>query len=274
MNALRQCRFLNTRAVHQAAALTKKLEAHGGIVIEHPLIAIDMPADFSPVRQALHLLEHYQWLIFTSVNSIRFFFQLLKDEGVDLTLLENMKFAAVGGQTAAALEKKGYRAAVVPKAFAAEHLADELVNVIKSGERVLFPRSSLARNVVVAGLERVGIEVDAPVIYETVYDVSGAERLNRLLKAGTLDVILFTSPSAVHSFFQQVSASVWENSRHSLRVAVIGAITARALTDYRVDDVIVAEQHTLDGLIDTLISEREMLRVASEFKRGRNNDSE
>src|ERR1051326_1933601 len=66
-------RIIVTRAREQAPELSDKLRALGADVIEFPVIEIQPPADPALLDRAIEHLADYDWLIFTSVNGVRFF---------------------------------------------------------------------------------------------------------------------------------------------------------------------------------------------------------
>ena len=48
------------------------------------------------IRDALDHLGDYQWLVFTSGNGVDLFFELLRQQDIDLRRLMHAKFAVVG----------------------------------------------------------------------------------------------------------------------------------------------------------------------------------
>lgn len=252
---LRGLRIVNTRASHQALPLTKKLEKYGGTVLEFPLISMEKPKDLSYMVKALHRLHQYHWLVFTSANSVRFFFEMLNELGYDQSHMSHLKLAAVGMKTKIAVEAKGLTIDLVPDTFDGEHLAQTLLKVIGKNEKVLFPKSHLSRDVLTDELIKANIEIDNPVIYETVFNTSHKLALNKLIRKGELDLVIFTSPSTVQSFFQQVNKQhLQEKEIHMPRFAVIGAITAQALKGEGIEDMIEPTVYTIEALVEEIIN--------------------
>ena len=71
-------RIIITRAHEQAAEFSDLLRAHGADPIELPTIEVVPPDSWEDLDGAIENIEHYHWLIFTSVNGVRFFVQRLK----------------------------------------------------------------------------------------------------------------------------------------------------------------------------------------------------
>lgn len=63
-----------TRALKQAAPFAAILEGYGARVVSCPTIEIVEPESFAPLDEAIGNLYGYDWLIFTSVNGVDFFF--------------------------------------------------------------------------------------------------------------------------------------------------------------------------------------------------------
>ena len=255
MSSLQDLCFLNTRASHQASSLTKKLEMYGGEVIEIPLISIKKPFDIEALKQAVKRLDSFHWLIFTSVNSVDFFFEVLKEENMDLKQLVHLKFAVVGSKTSQRLEDYGFKATLVPDVYDGNHLAKALTEVVEQGENVLFPRSSLSRDLLIKTLEKKEIAVTAPIVYQTVANKSQQTALNELIRYGKLDIIIFTSPSAVKSFFKQLDTSANFNNLDLIKFAVIGSVTANALEKAGVSKMILPDIFTVDSLVQAIIKD-------------------
>src|SRR4029453_1932809 len=111
------------------------------------------PAAVESLRKQLEQAEQYQWLMFTSVNGVDYFFGWLRRFQIDMRRFYGAKIAAVGPKTAEALAMRGLVVEELPAKFHAEGLLDQLRPQLKAGERVLLPRGDLAREVLPRELE-------------------------------------------------------------------------------------------------------------------------
>ena len=68
-------RIAVTRAREQSPELTAKLNALGADVIELPLITVSKEIDKEVLHDVLSELGSYDWIVFTSANGVRFFFE-------------------------------------------------------------------------------------------------------------------------------------------------------------------------------------------------------
>ena len=111
--------IVTTRPNRQSSAISQRLTQLGACVVKFPLIAIESPANKSLYRSQLSKLNYYHYLIFTSRNSVEMAFHALAEcEAPALasipTLPKTLQIAAVGKQTAEALEAHGHSASIVP----------------------------------------------------------------------------------------------------------------------------------------------------------------
>src|SRR5437764_14451239 len=91
-------RVVVTRAAHQGEGLLRAFAAAGAVVESLPLLEVVPPADPRPLERAAAELALYDWLIFTSTNTVEAFLPLTGG-----ALPARLKVAAVGAATAAAL---------------------------------------------------------------------------------------------------------------------------------------------------------------------------
>jgi uroporphyrinogen III methyltransferase/synthase len=114
------------RTRQQAGTLSYEVRVLGGEPLEVPTIAVEPPRNPEPMRRAVNGLVtgRYQWVAFTSVNAVRAVRDGLESVGLDPRSLADVKIAAVGDATVAALAGWGLRADLVPDAaMSSEELA-------------------------------------------------------------------------------------------------------------------------------------------------------
>ncbi|MDH4043876.1 MAG: uroporphyrinogen-III synthase [Gemmatimonadota bacterium] len=246
MSALAGRAVVVTRSREQAAAFRAALEARGARVIVFPTIDTRSADDPEPVRRAVAALEAYAWVVFTSVNAVRFFAAplALRPGG---RLPPGVHVAAVGTATAAALAERGIRVDAMPEEFVGVRIPEALGDV--RGKRLLLPRSDIGRVETVEALREAGALVDDVTVYHTVpatLDPDGLEAL----RAG-VDAITFTSPSTVTNLVTLLGA---DTARLLDRVVVasIGPVTSQAIRAAGFPVHVEPLEHTMDGLLDSL----------------------
>ena len=234
-------RIVVTRAREQASELVERLHRLGAETIELPAITIDEPDDDgAALRAAADALRKgdYRWVVFTSANAVERFGALLRDARDFGTA----KVAAIGPGTADALRRVGVEADLVPPRFVAESLVD----AFPPGEgRVLLPRAAVARDVLVEGLAVKGWQVTRADAYRT---LPAEPTPSALAEARKADAITFTSSSTVTNYLQVAGPDSVPPV-----VVCIGPVTAATARDAGLTVDVVAEEHTIDGLVQAVI---------------------
>ncbi|MDW7729933.1 MAG: uroporphyrinogen-III C-methyltransferase [Bacillota bacterium] len=253
-------RIVVSRAREQASAFAEKLEALGAETIEFPVIKIAPPDDYSGLDRCLNMLQSYRFVIFTSENGVNSFFNRLAESGRDIRDLKGASICAIGPKTKEALELKGLRVDCVPSEYRAEAVVELLKERIVPGDKVLLPRADLARPVLAQELEKLGAVVDNVTAYRTVRGDGDVQLLRRLLKAGEIDMITFTSSSTVRNLVEMLT----EEGEHApaspsslfnnVLFASIGPITSKTAADLGLKIAVEAKVYTIDGLTEAILS--------------------
>ena len=248
-------RVLVTRAREQASSLTERLEQLGAEVAELPAIRLAPPEDsYAALDAAISRLEDFSWIIFTSVNGVDAFFARLAAAGLDSRALYRARLAVIGPATAERLKKYGIAADIVPEEFRAEGLLQVLAGKVTAGTPVLTVRAEGARAVLADGLHRLGAELTEAAAYRTVCDGKNAEAVKRMLAAGEIDYITFTSSSTVVNLRQLIAADLLKTAK----IVCIGPVTAGTCRSNGLEPCIVAENYTIDGLVAAILEEEKI----------------
>jgi len=248
-------RVLITRTRRQASALARLLSEEGAVPIELPAIEIEPLAVGPEIEAALLELRagHYAWVVFTSANGVDVWFRLMRERGMDARAFASANVAAIGPATAEALRQHGITADLVPREFIAEGVLEELLASVGPGERVLVPRAEGARPELIEGLRGAGVATDEVVIYRAVTPREAPPEALARLREGRVDIVTFTSSSTVRNLVGLLGGDV-ELLRKPM-IACIGPVTAETARaeGLRVD--VVAEEHTIEGLVSALREE-------------------
>lgn len=236
-------RIAVTRPREQAGELARLIEAAGGEALLTPTIRIRR----IPNPDLSGLLQPYDWVVFTSSNGVYSLTATLKENNRDIRLLGRAKIAAIGSETARAVEAIGIRVDFVPSQFVAEKIIEEFPEPV-AGRRILIPRAREARELLPQIWRDQGATVDVVPVYETVADMDGLGELRRRLAAGEVDAVTFTASSTV----RQLIRFVPESELQGIKVACIGPITAETARDAGLTVNAVAETFTARGLTDAL----------------------
>ena len=173
--------------------------------MEYPTIAIQALTDRNEFLRVLAEFSGYDWIVFTSANGVRVFFEALGELGKDARVFGGIKLAAIGPRTADCLREAGLRADFVPEVFTGRELARQLLNYTElRNKRILLLRSEIASDELVQGLETGGAAVTALSIYTAVAHQGDEKALMEQMQQGQIQWLTFASPSAVRAFFEQI----------------------------------------------------------------------
>lgn len=246
MSRLEGKRIVVTRARHQADGLVEKIEVLGGIALNYPCIDIALPENLVPLDCALKTIYSYDWVLFTSRNTVRMLAKRIRDLELQIDWTE-IKIGAVGAKTAELITKLFNTSAdFIPENYSGDDLAKSLP--ISTYQKVLLPQSSLADSDVFNTLlgERQA-NVTLVIAYTTIIG-QGGDDVPSLLKNNQIDAITFTSPSTVENFVKRLAPqNAW-----SIPVICIGSTTAERAKQTGFYDIDFPAEHSLDNLINLL----------------------
>jgi uroporphyrinogen III methyltransferase/synthase len=244
-------RIVVTRSREQASELIEQIEALGAEAIEFPTIKVVPPYRWGAFDQVLENISGFHWIVFTSTNGVKGFFNRLKEKGLDIRQLYGVKLCAVGAATQAELVNLGLRIDFVPKTFTTKELLDGLIPQIKTGEKVLLARADIASPVLSDGLKERNIPVEDLVVYHTIPDSSEKANIVNLLTNNQVDFITFTSSSTVQHFVSMIGAGNISLANRC-KIVCIGPVTAKTATAFGLTVTAIADQYTIDGLVEKL----------------------
>jgi uroporphyrinogen III methyltransferase/synthase len=246
-------RVVVTRAREQASDLVSRLTEMGADCLQCPTIKVAPPDSWDPLDGAIDRLADYDWIVFTSVNGVRFFFHRLHVRGLDVRALHRVKTAVIGPATRDRLAQEGLNSDIMPESYRAESVAAAFAREDMAGRRVLLPRAEEARPVLPLELHRMGAEVDEVTTYVTIQDRTNADTLLSGLAEGTVDLVTFTSSSTVKNFKALLPSDPdLKGLMAGVRVASIGPITSDTARDLGFAVHIEAESYTIPGLCEAI----------------------
>lgn len=226
--------------------------------VEVPVLEIRPPLDYALLDAAIRQLNSYDWLIFTSANTVRALAARTETLGVPIQQPFSVKVAAVGEATSFAAMQCGFLVAHVPESYVAESLLEELKGQVQ-GTRVLLARAAVARDLIPDALRAAGAEVDVIEAYRNVLPEEAGARLREAI-AGGIDAATFTSSSSVTHLAEAARQAAIPFPLAGVRAVSIGPITSRTLREAGWEPAAEARQSDIPGLIAAV---SEILNVES-----------
>src|SRR5256885_495806 len=179
----------------------------------------------------------------------------------DLRALHGVRLCAVGPASAERLAPYRLKIDLVPAEFRAEGVVRALLDAgTTRGTKVLLPKGDIGRELVADELKKQGADVTEVIAYRTV--VAEAERegepdIYRMLLERRIDVVSFTSPSAVRNFVRVLGAEPAADLLRTTAVASIGPVTAEAAAHFHIQTTIMPATYTIPALVDAIVKHAE-----------------
>jgi uroporphyrinogen III methyltransferase/synthase len=258
-------RVLVPRTKEQAGELSDRLRVYGAVPAEVPTIAVEPPRTPQQMERAVRGLVtgRYEWIAFTSVNAVRAVREKFEEYGLDARAFSGIKVAAVGEQTAEALQAFGVKPDLVPggEQSAAGLLEDfpPYDDVLDPINRVFLPRADIATETLVAGLVELGWEVDDVTAYRTVRAAPPPAATREAIKTGGFDAVVFTSSSTVRNL-----VGIAGKPHATTVIACIGPQTAKTAEEHGLRVDVLAESPSVECLADALAAYGLAQRLAAE----------
>jgi len=236
---------LVTRAKHQAHKLVTALQKIGVEPIIFPTIEITPLDDKTTLDTAIKTIDQYHWLMFSSTNSVKLFFQRLQALNYTIDQLHHLSIAVIGPATAEILRHYHLEPTLIPPIHKAEGLLQALQPFNLAHQHILLPQADIARPTLTDGLTHLGAKVNPIPIYQTIPRLYGP-------CPPMADIVTFTSPSTVQGYVNCLgSYSPTGYLTHST-VICIGPTTAQAAHELTVPVTAIAKPHTIAGLVKAI----------------------
>jgi len=242
-----------TRAHGQSSDFSNLLEKKGACPVQFPTIETVPPDSWEALDRAIQNVEMYDWLVFTSVNGVKYFLLRIKENQKDVRCLKGIKLCAIGPKTAEVLEKLDLRIDFVPAEYKAEGIIEGLGSNEVRGKKILIPRAAVAREVLPEELVKLGATVDVVEAYKTIQPKRKTGEFREMLKNKEVHVITFTSSSTVTNFISMFNKEEISDLLNGVTIACIGPITAKTAEKNGLKVSIIPEKYTVEAFTDAIV---------------------
>ena len=259
----KMCGMLTDAGAHGAPLVSLVVRAH----------AENIPEDFSDVG----------WLVFTSANGVKIFFDELASRRMDVRSFAHVKVACIGEATAEELAGHGVFADLVPSEYTSKALGEALLAVYKADVgvttmcsdncqskqnneyreesclpkqnnehlaadgKVLMLRAAEASPVLGQMLREHGIDCEERAIYSLERGTIIPE-----LREYPFDAVILASAGGVRAFYEMLNdAGEWD-AVSDVQAVCIGESTASAWRKLTGKEPVVAKVSTAEGIVDVL----------------------
>ncbi len=239
-----------------------RLRSHGAIPETVRTISVEPPRSPAQMERSVKGLVdgRYQWLIFTSTNSVRAIWEKFAEFGLDARAFSGVNIACVDEVTANAVRDLGIRPDVVSdNPDSSVGLLDgfpEFDDVFDPVDRILLPRADIATETLAAGLRERGWEVDDVTAYRTVRAAPPPAPIREAIKTGGFDAVCFTTASTVRNL-----VGIAGKPHARTIVACLGPKTAETAREFGLRVDVLPDEPDVALLVESLALHASRLRA-------------
>ncbi|MCF8242925.1 MAG: uroporphyrinogen-III synthase [Melioribacteraceae bacterium] len=225
----------------------------GGNVICFPSITIAPEESYEKFDLLLNKLSHFDYVIFTSANTVKVFIERMNKVGSDVNFPQ-LKIIAIGKKTADVLREYDINPSLLPDNFSAAGISEMLGEMEITGKKFLLPGSNIMRSGLKNSIEDLGGYVHIISIYKTIE--TPREKLLREIEFITknkIDVYAFTSPSTYRNIKSILNLENTSAVFNETVVCAIGEVTKAEIENDGIKVSVVPENSTLEDLSRSIL---------------------
>ncbi len=193
------------------------------------------------------LKDLYNYVIFTSVNSVKFYFKFINKNKIDI------KFDAiicVGNKTKKTCIENGLDNIFVPDNNSSEGIIEYFRMLDTKGKNILIPGSKISNTKLVDELKVLGSLVTFLPIYDNIIpDHLDIKENIEAIKNVKIDMFVFTSPSTFNNFLEIMQINKAKDYFENIKIACIGSITKKSIEEKGLSVDVVPETFDMENLI-------------------------
>ena len=247
-----------TRNFVHAQDFSDLVKLEGGRTIALPTIEI-VPKDPNVVQEFLNTVNEkmHDYCAFMSSQAVNVLFDhasIMNTTEQVISTLNSRTVVAVGPKTKQTLIERGVDVQVVPQTYSSKGLVELFAKGNIVNKRIIIPRSEMSNEFIVKALSDLGMTVDELFLYSvrTSKPNSIWNSFALLLEQQKIDGIIFTSASAVRSFFEIVQ-KILPNTFNPLKgvpaIIAIGPFTKDELSKREIQSF-ESKDHTIKGTFE------------------------
>lgn len=260
--ALYSWRVLVPQTRDHDSGMIDRIVAHGGIPTLVPTVAVEPPRSPAQMERSVKGLVdgRYQWIVFSSTNSVRAIWEKFTEFGLDSRALSGVRVACVDAATAQAVQDLGITPDLLSErpdySVGLLDVFPDFDDVFDPVDRVLLPRADIATETLAEGLRERGWEVDDVTAYRTVRAAPPAADIREAIKSGGFEAVCFTSASTVRNL-----VGIAGKPHARTIVACLGPKTAETAREFGLRVDVLPETPDVALLVQSLASHAVRLRA-------------
>jgi len=243
-----------TRDASGSGRLEERLKSLGADTLCIPLIDVREEVDRGAAAEVFKEFATYEWLLFTSRNGVKYFFDTFLKAFSDIRSLGFIRIGVVGKGTVEALREFHLKPDLVaPKATAMDLARALAEQQTLDNEKILVVTGNRNRDDLVKELWEQRAIVDTLQVYATYFcDLENNAEAALFRKTGA-DAIVFASASAVEAFGNQADWLKLDKGAQIPSLCSFGPTTTQKMRAAGIPVAVQADNPGLDGMVEALI---------------------
>lgn len=239
-----------TRPGDQAGEMYRELREMGAEILPLPSIATETAVDFKGWEKFWRIEKG--WLVFTSENGVRYFFDYYFRADYDIRSIAGFKIAAVGSGTEKALKHYGITADFLPKKYTVNDLAEAMrLNYDFQEIDIVRVRGNLGDDTAERILREAGARVLPLEVYRT-YTPEWDQGMRARFAEAKIDAVTFTSGSTVKRLKEILGDGEFAAFMAKVPAVSIGPMTSKAVRDNGGEVAVEAKVHSIEGVMEAI----------------------
>lgn len=252
---------LNRRLLLIAAesSLRPQLESAGFQVIVWPKLQLHPPESLAALDDAIENLYGYDWIVFVTEDSVRFFLERLRQQGHDVSDLDSLRVCVIGEATATALEGAHVHVDVVARTVNPSQIVAQLATYAGGAQSLnrlnfLLPQAVIGGTYLKDHLEDAGARADVIGAYQTVGSevATRLSALQSMLVTGSVDAIVLTTPEDVHELGRLFDTKDLSALLRKTLVVTTHGDTTNAVVTHGISQPIQANKTSVEAVAELL----------------------
>jgi uroporphyrinogen-III synthase len=253
MSILDEKFILITRSYEQSSSEIDFLKSNGAEVMPLPVIKLIPYYDSTKIEDVLNRFYEFDYLIFTSINAVRFFAGFVEKLGNELDL-KNVKVVAIGAKTKDYCESNLFDVDLVPEKSSSKGIIDLLQKDSLSGKNILIPCSMIARTELKEELEYHRATVEMVPVYDNVLpDYDDVKDYVDYLDKNKPDIFIFTSPSNFTNYLELLKIDDIKEYFEGTVTASIGTTTRDVIEQRGIKVDIIPDKFDVISTVNELL---------------------
>lgn len=200
------------------------------------------------ITEQIKNIEQYNWIFFTSVHSVESFFHAMQKQKKDIRALQGIGIFCIGEKTKQEIEKKGIFVDKVPPQYNSKSGAEKMEKFLKKGDKILFPASELAGDILEQKAKKLGAEMVRVTAYQNHITTENTEKIKKDFQKGIFDAVAFFSSSQARNLYQIVGEEI-----KKCQLFAIGEATEQTIYNMGCSVKATADISTAEGLAKKII---------------------